>query len=873
MRALGLGVVIWSVLASGVVLAQQSSLFNQANTFTSGGIPAAMAVGDLNGDNHVDVVMANSDSSTISVLTGDGTGNLNPPENFSAGSVPAGIAIGRFDADDVPDVVVSNGSTSTVSFLKQYRDPQTCPDGFEWCFDNCGCIPAGQCFGFTDSCFAVKGEPVTLLGYCTGDNTIACDPNAVNAEHMDTCTVAGKGVCNGVSSPGTVAADDFNGDSILDLAVAGEGSGDNNGTLSILFGQGDGTFTATAARPAGSGSSKLVIGDFNNDGHKDVAVANASGGDIAVFLGDGKGNFAAPRVSSIGGPLPTGLAVGDVDEDSNLDIVVSTIDGIIVMPGNGHGDFTPTGNFAAGAQPFDVALADVDGDGHLDAIVANKRSADTSLLLGDGHGSFSQARTFVSGLEPLVVAAANLNEANQPNHLDVLTGFTDAGSGSVAALLNGGGQSLIGVQDFPVGQPVAGMASGDVDNDALADVAAVFDPNTVRVYLTRADGQLVKAGDYQVGDSPRSVKFGDFNRDGNLDMAVANAGTDAQNTGSVSILLGRGDGTFFQPNPPFSTAPKAIDVVVGDFNNDRIADLAVASLGNPGMVSVLLGNGDGTFQAAKMHAVRDTPQSLAVGKFNGDSFEDLVVANAGSDDVSVLLGNGDGTFLDGNVYAVGSGPVDIAVLDVNRDGFDDFAVALMTNQKVVVFNGDGSGAFSPSGACSGLIGCAVGNTPSGLVVRDFDGDGRPDLAVSNQVSNSVVLLTSTPTGRLTRLGEIMVSRQPKVITAADFHDSGGYDVCTGNASTAMNISVLNNTGATPVLRGDGNGDGIVSAADLTTVQLEASVDGRRVEDAGRIGSSPCPSGICPGPGVDANGDGMVTPQDARATATRIFLGS
>ncbi|HUI27259.1 MAG TPA: VCBS repeat-containing protein, partial [Candidatus Kryptonia bacterium] len=242
---------------------------------------------------------------------------------------------------------------------------------------------------------------------------------------------------------------------------------------------------------------------------------------------------------------------------------------------------------------------------------------------------------------------------------------------------------------------------------------------------------------------------------------------------------------------------------------------------------------------------------------------------------SILLGNGDGTLHSGGLVGAGNGPVGVVVLDANRDGFDDFAVALGTDQTVVVFNGNGAGTFTASNACQGLRGCTAGNSPSGLVSRDFDGDGRPDLAVSNQVSNNVTLLTNTSSGRFVLMANVTISRQPKVIEGADFTGTGNYDVATGNASTSMNVSRLTNSGGQPVRRGDGNADGRVSAADLTAATLEVSDgDTARPEDVGRSGfaPSPCVSGVCGGRGVDANGDGVVTLQDITATAVRIFTG-
>jgi hypothetical protein len=138
---------------------------------------------------------------------------------------------------------------------------------------------------------------------------------------------------------------------------------------------------------------------------------------------------------------------------------------------------------------------------------------------------------------------------------------------------------------------------------------------------------------FDVGGHPDALGMGDFNGDGSYDLAVANSSTD-----NVSILLGNGDGTFrTYGSVPVGSAPKAVGV--GDFNGDGIPDLAVANA-NDGTVSVLLGNGDGSFQTGRTLAVGSDPVSLVVGDFNGDGLPDLAVANSGSNNVSILLNDG-----------------------------------------------------------------------------------------------------------------------------------------------------------------------------------------------------------------------------------------
>src|SRR5437667_8495064 len=173
---------------------------------------------------------------------------------------------------------------------------------------------------------------------------------------------------------------------------------------------------------------------------------------------------------------------------------------------------------------------------------------------------------------------------------------------------------------------------------------------------------FVASSTNRAGSNPVFVTTGDLNGDGKLDLAVAN-----QSSGDVSVLLGHGDGTFdAATNYVVGTFPQS--VAMGDFNRDGKLDLAVADASDPGSVYVLLGNRDGTFQEAVNYATRPDPSSVAVADLNGDGKLDLVTANYVTDGtVSVLLGNGDGSFQAAVNYAAGSNPISVAVADLSGD--------------------------------------------------------------------------------------------------------------------------------------------------------------------------------------------------------------
>jgi VCBS repeat protein/centrosomal CEP192-like protein len=266
-----------------------------------------------------------------------------------------------------------------------------------------------------------------------------------------------------------------------------------------------------------------------------------------------------------------------------------------------------------------------------------------------------------------------------------------------------------------------GMATADFNGDGKLDlVVADNSGNAVSVLLGKGDGTFQAPVNYTVGTSPTAVAVGDFNGDGKLDLAV---GSSAVNGGQVNILLGNGDGTF-QSAKNFSVTCCPSSVAVGDFNGDGKLDLVMAT----SSASVLLGNGDGTFQTVLDYPAGSYPATIAVGDFSGDGLLDLAVVDNGNGNVDILLGNGDGTFQSALDFAVGSVPFAVVAGDFNGDGILDLAVANVFSSTVSVLLGNGNGTFQSA------MNYDTGGYPNELVMEDFNGDGKLDLAVGSYLT-------------------------------------------------------------------------------------------------------------------------------------------
>jgi hypothetical protein len=319
------------------------------------------------------------------------------------------------------------------------------------------------------------------------------------------------------------------------------------------------------------------------------------------------------------------------------------------------------------------------------------------------------------------------------------------------------------------------------------------------------------ASHFATGAGPETLVTGDFNRDHKLDLAVPNP-----NSNNVSILLGNGDGTF-RSSVEYSVGQGPEAAAVGDFNRDGKLDLVVANnISNN--VSVLLGKGDGTFQTAVEHSAGQNPSAVAVGDFNRDGKLDAVVTDVSSNKLTVLLGNGAGSFQSAIAYIVGQNPVSVAVGDFNRDGKLDLVVANNSSNNVSVLLGNGDGTFRTP--------VNHGGTPNAAsaAVADFNGDGKLDLVVSNPPGSNVAVLLGNGDGSFQSPATYSAGYQP-ILAVGDLNGDGKLDLAianvgstvttllgNGNGGFQQTVSYTVPTGAMSIALGDFNSDGKLDLA-------------------------------------------------------------
>ena len=358
-------------------------------------------------------------------------------------------------------------------------------------------------------------------------------------------------------------------------------------------------------------------------------------------------SFSSSNQGALKGRMPVAVVASDFNGDSGLDVATANQgflffgEGTDVLLGNGSGGFFADNQFQGDGGADSVAVGDFNGDGHTDLVLANCCSGDVSVLLGAGDGSFAAPVDYMvgSGCTPNSVVVGFFNSDKTPD-LAVASG----GCNNVSILLGNGDGTFGAAQGFGIDVDVlpSQLATGDFNDDGNLDlVVASAAPNGLgaSVLLGHGDGTFSSAPEVNnAGDTPQAVAVGDFNGDTIADLAFADDPSGPN--GKISIVLGKGNGTFDQQQfIQYPIGSSTTSVAVGDFNDDSVLDVATTDdLGNndSGDVWVLPGKGDGTFLSAIQVPVDDA-FAVTVGHFDANPLPDMAVAQPDPNEVTLLL--------------------------------------------------------------------------------------------------------------------------------------------------------------------------------------------------------------------------------------------
>ena len=542
-----------------------------------------------------------------------------------------------------------------------------------WCF--IAVVSFGQGVGLLPA-WAAPAPTITTLSVTSGGNAVT----TVATGSVVTLTATVMAGSTPVT-PGQVNFCDATAKFCTDIHQLGTAQLTANGTATLKFrpGVGSHSYKAVLAEPAGLGpsastASSLTVTASQGTGQLATTTYLEAGGVPNIFS-------LTATVPGNGNTLPTGM-VSFVDA-SNGNAALGTA----ALTSETGAGFAGSSLLSVASQNIGntVMTADFNGDGIPDLVILG---SGISVFLGNGDGTFT---------------AAPSPSADSPG----------------------------------------AIAVGDFNGDGIPDlaVAPAFDEGNSEVLLGNGDGTFTTAnGSFGNGNgtvTSNSIAAADFNGDGKLDLVETCSGNEAPCNNLLLILSGNGDGTFTQ----FSETPLPFagsqSMAVGDFNGDGQPDVAVTNSGANG-VNVFLNNEGGLSFVYTMPATGAGPSSIAAADFNGDGKLDLAVANSGSNNVTILLGTGDGTFTAAASPATGMAPNSLAVGDFNGDGVPDLAVANAGSSNVTILLGNGDGTFKAATSP------ATDTGSTSVTAADFNGDGKEDLVVANsQDSSATALLAET----------------------------------------------------------------------------------------------------------------------------------
>jgi hypothetical protein len=574
--------------------------------------------------------------------------------------------------------------------------------------------------------------------------------------------------------PEDIALADLNGDGNVDLV-----SGSYLGRVSVLLGNGDGTFVAGPTLTTGTSVARVVVADFNGDGRPDLAISQTNNS-VAIYLGGGDGSFSFASFVAAQGPF--GIAAADLNGDGKLDLVVTNgTSGIFVgttvtvFLGNGNGTFQSPRVYQTGTNPLAVAIADFNGDGKPDLIVVNADDNNVSVLLGNGDGTFGARGSFATGYRP---ASVSVGDFNRDGHLDLAI----VNSFDVSILLGHGDGTFAAAVHYAAGNYPERISTGDFDGDGIVDIAAtdVFD-NLIAILKGNGDGSFQPPLTFSVGSHPIALVSGDWNGDRKTDLAVANY---LSNNISVLLNAATGNSTVTVTANPGIPQSAAIDtsyavplsVIVRGAGSTPFPGAAVT-------FSAPASGPSGTFQGGtnSVHGTTDALGIATAPRFtaNGIPGSFAVIAGSSGANASFALTN----------TATTQAPLFTSAPPPNGTYGASYAFTLTASGSPAPAFAVGTGSLPPGSTLNGLTG-VISGTP--LVAGSFTGS----LTATNGVAPAATqgfAITIAPLGQtisFAPLGDLALGTMPFVLSATASSglpvafSSQTLSVCAVNASNA-----------------------------------------------------------------------------------------
>ena len=682
---------------------------------------------------------------TTATATGKNTFGL----HFKVGTSPAALLLGKFSPSSFGDIIVINAGSNSAGILTGLGNglfADMLPINLGSC-QSPGAVVSGD--------FNGDGY-LDLAVLCTANNKISILLNHCNGNCNGSTQFQTASLITTDDSPSALTVADYDGDGLLDFAVAST----LNNEISFHLGNGSGgfqAFTSFIISTASSVPSALANLKLGSDTKTDLVMANLATGKIATIKNNstsGNINFGNYTEYNSGSGLNSGVnsvSVYDLDQDGFQDVLTTNgSDGSAsIFYGNAGGNLTTSSAILVGTNPTATTIADTNGDAIPDFVVLNAGDNTLSVITGNGSRSFSNSQTVVSSLNSMTALTSfDVNGDLQNDFFAVGSGtfnnitnfFVQEWIGSASGNLQP--TTALGTDITPALNPTAGVAA-DFTGDGKIDVAVVNQGSgSVSILKGAGNGNFSLVNTLNTGNSsnPVAIATADFRQNGKKDLVVVNQGNN-----SIGVFLGNADsGGTFATRVDYSTAANPTGVVIGDFDHDGFLDIAVSE-GSSNKVSVFYGDGTGSFNVNRTRADYSTldtlnsgagPVGIVSADFNNDGIIDLATVNS-DNTISVLIGNANGTFAQAQTYALdqNAGPVALIAADLNHDGKMDLISVNNQSGSINIFLGIGDGSFRTA------ITVSVGATPTGIVAGNFSGiANHTDLMLTLGSQNATLML-------------------------------------------------------------------------------------------------------------------------------------
>ncbi len=759
-----------------------SSMFGQSFKtkvdFTGGGSPYGIVSADFNGDNITDFAEVNLNNSTVSVFINktapaDSGASYYPKVDIVTDTSPADIVAADFNLDGMIDlaICVSGANKITLLLNTTFRGGTT-PSFTAQTFLVTGSLP----YALATGDFNLDGKSDIVVTN-SKDNTVSVFLNKT-VPGQTTFTFASASNLTTGNNPQAVKVADFNGDYKDDIVVANYSGNSLSFFLNkMLPGSQTASFEAKQDQSTITGPTTMAVGDMDSDGIMDLVALGKTSKELHILFNylnnppvdNTKIRFLSYYVRNLK-ETPSAIALDNINGDGFDDIIVTFAqDGLVGVVFGNSGSFKDFRYFGTGTAPAAISVADVNRDGLKDLLIANTSSNTISCLYNEqvtyfNSIEFSSKMEYDTQGQGSDIASADLNGDGK---MDIAVSNWEEKSVSVFMNLNVEGATIPKFgsrKDYPILSIGSDIELADINNDGKPDIIASNWGDSISVLInTTPFGDTSSSFNspinfntgYQAG--PDAVAIGDLNSDGKLDIVVSNQFPDINSKFHISVLINETE--YGNATPKFTTqtslpsAEAPWEVKIADFDLDGKKDIIVVNF-TSGSISVFpsltnVGETIPAFSQKNDFAVGRGTAGLDIADLNGDGTIDAVVANQNSDSVAILMNNTPVNSVPyfGPLFGEKTefGPNFVKLKDLDGNGRPELLVTNGSYKNVISIFYNNSSVEESKPYFGDMTNFAVDSLPVALVAEDFNSDGKIDIATVNQVGKSITVLFNTST--------------------------------------------------------------------------------------------------------------------------------